>query len=385
MPKSGIFKLLSIIVLLLSTAFVVKYFIAKEKTKHLIQDSQEKLEVARAASELVALWRSGDPSMLAPFCRDLFDVTVSYSPHYFRCNPDYMKCLLSQRPKINEVQVSWFKIVSSQPSRDWGLVLKLERNKHIETLVLGDDCSAVELPQRRYTFKTTNADIKWDTFNRTIMIDRSPVSWREIQGWTDSQNIKLSNTDLQKIQVRFRHLPAVGLTKEEMKSYCKYRGKELASLPVFEAASYHPRDAKVSRPKRVIRTPYPWTIYRKSDFLYRARKNKWVVNKEDCRKAYVAECAELGGIEEFSDPVPTWTGLTDTIGGVAEAFVNPYEPETNLFLSNASMSARSLWHELGKYASWNGQGFSQNDFKITELNEEIRFPVMPGFRCMEQR
>tara|TARA_R110000868_G_scaffold164359_17_gene396952 strand:+ start:18534 stop:19754 length:1221 start_codon:yes stop_codon:yes gene_type:complete len=383
-PKSGIFKLLSIITLLSLSAFVVRYFIEKEKTKHLIQDSREKLEVATAASELLALWRSGDPAMLAPFCRDLFDIEVNYSDHYLRCNPDYMKCLLSQRPKIGNIQVSWFRVVAAAPGREWGLALKLEHNKHIETLVLGDSCSQINLPKRRYSFKSAQADIKWDNFDREISIDRFPVNWRSIIEWSSSQNVKLKHVDLQKIEVRFRHLPALGLDAQEMKSYCKYRGKRIASAQVFEAAAYHPRDAKQIRPKRVIRTPYPWSIYRKSDFLYKARKSRWKPNKADCRKAYVAGCEEVIAPEMFADPVPTWTGLVDTIGGVPEYLENRFNPNRNLFLSSSSLPASSTWHELGQYVAWNGKGFSQADYVI-KSKEEIMYPILPGFRCMEEK
>src|SRR5690606_26834126 len=147
---------------------------------------------------------------------------------------------------------------------------------------------------------------------------------------------------------------------------------------VFEAASYHPRDPKNIRPKRIVRTPYPWSIYSKSEFLYRARLKKWKANRDDCRKAYVAECAEFGGMEKFGDMVPTWAGVIDTIGGVSEVFVNPYEPNKNLFLSNASMKASSPWHELGKYVSWNGAGFSTGDFDLGQKPAEVNFPLMPG-------
>ncbi len=383
-PKSGIFKLLSIITLLALSAFVVRYFIEQEKTKHLIQDTQEKLEIARAASELLALWRSGDPTMLAPFCRELFDIEVSYSDHYFKCNPDYMKCLLAQRPSFGNIRVSWHRVVSAAPGRDWGLALKLEHKKHIETLILGDSCSQINLPQRRYSFKAKNSDIRWDNFDRDIWIDRTPVNWRSIQEWSRSQNIKLKNVELDKIQIKFRHLPAVGLTQKEMDLYCRYRGKRIASAHVFEAASYHPRNKNEVRPKRVVRTPYPWTIYRKSDFLYKARKSRWKPNKADCRKAYVAGCEEVIAIENANDVIPTWSGLIDTLGGVPEYLENRFEPNANLFLSSSDLPAASTWHELGKYATWNGAGFSQADFVI-ETKEEISFPILPGFRCMEEK
>ena len=365
-----------------SVAFVVRYFVNQEKTKHLIQDSKERLEVATTASELVALWRSGDPTMLAPFCRDMFDVEVKYHDQYFRCNPDYMKCLLLQRPKFGDVDVSWLRVLSAQASRPWGLVLKLELNKHIETLVLGDSCSQVELPKRHYSFKSNDTDIHWDNFNQDIFIDKYPVNWRDIQEWTSTQNIKLSNVDLVNIDVRYRHLPAVGLKKTEMEEYCKYRGKEIASAQVFEAATYHPRNKKILRPKKIIRTPYPWSIYTKSDFLFKARKNRWKVNLEDCRKAYIKECAEIVPREQMNDDIPTWTGLHDTIGGVAEYLKNPFDENRNLFLSNSELKASSKWHELGKYAFWSGEGFSSNDFNIESDQSEIDFPLLPGFRCM---
>lgn len=384
-PKSGIFKLLLITILLSGAAFLVRYFAQIEKTKHLVQESQDAADIARAASELVALWRSGDPAMLAPYCRDMFDPTVIYPDHYFRCNPDYMKCLLSQRSKVGDVEVSWMRILPSKGTREWSLALKLTKGRNSEVLNLGDSCSMVELPERRYAFKTTKSDILWDNFERSIWIDRAPVSWRDIQEWVASLNVKLQFAKSQAVLVSARHLPATGLTLSEMKSYCTYRGKSLASLPVFEASSYHPRDPKVSRPQRIVRTPYPWTIYRKSDFLYQARSKKWQPNRDDCRKAYVAECAEFGGMEKFGDTVPTWTGVIDTIGGVAEVFVNPYESGRNLFVSNASLSAASPWHELGKYATWNGVGFSSGDFDFGEKVADVNLPLMPGFRCMVER
>ncbi len=381
--KSGNFKLIIIIVVLASVAFVVRYFINQEKTKHLIQESKERLELATVASELVALWRSGDPTMMAPFCRDMFDVEIQYHDQYFRCNPDYMKCLLSQKPKFGEVEASWLRVLPAKASRQWSLVLKLELNKNIETLILGDSCSQVELPKRRYSYKKNKKeDVLWDNFDQDIFIDKYPVNWRDVKEWTSTQNLKLDNVDLLNIKVRYLHLPAVGLKKSEMKEYCQYRGKELASLPVFEAASYHPRDKNKPRPKKVIKSPYPWSIYTKSDFLYKARKSRWKVNVEDCRKAYVKECGEIIPREQLTDDIPTWIGLHDTIGGVAEYLENPFDINKNLFLSNSELSAKSKWHELGQYAFWNGEGFSPSDFKIEMEESEIEFPLLPGFRCM---
>src|SRR5690606_25169185 len=126
-------------------------------------------------------------------------------------------------------------------------------------------------------------------------------------------------------------------------------------------------------------------IYRKSDFLYRARSGKWKVNQEDCRKAYVKECEELAPIETFADNVPTWSGIFDTIGGVAEYFENPYSEKTNLFISHANLPAASTWHELGRYAHWNGSGFAAGDYEFSKEEKEIDFqyPIRPGFRCMK--
>lgn len=383
--KSGTFKLLLIAILLLGAAFTVKHFVEKSKTKQIVQESRELADIARAASELVALWRTGDPAMLAPYCRDMFDPSIVYPPHYFRCNPDYMKCLLSQRPKLGDVEVRWHRIVAAKSGREWSLSLKLTRAKHTQILTLGDSCSSIELPKRRYSFKTKSEDIRWDNFDRDIFIDRTPVNWRDVIEWAKVQNITLLNVKTTDIDVSKRHTSAQGLNLDEMKRYCAYRGKKLASLPVFEAASYHPRDSKVIRPNRVVRTPYPWSIYRKSIFLYQARKNRWRANYEDCRKAYVAECAGIKPIEKMNDLIPTWSGLIDTIGGVPEVFSNPYDPDMNFFPSSAQMPAASPWHELGKYIAWDGLGFSPSDFNGFKDDQDINFPVMPGFRCMEER
>lgn len=384
MPRNGIFKLITLVFVLLAAAITVKYFIDKSKTKQLVQESESALAIGRAASELLALWRSGDPAMMAPYCRELFDPTIIYSAHYMRCNPDYLKCLLSQRPKFDEVEASWLRVNPAKSGQNWSLSIRLNHKKMSQILNLEDSCSSVELPKRRYAFKTNRGDVLWDNFDRSIFIDRSPVSWREIEEWVNTQNIKLIN-QLPTISPQMRHQPASGLVQEEMQAFCKYRGKVIASLPVFEAASYHPRDVKNIRPKRVVRSPYPWTIYRKNDFLYRARNKAWRVNREDCRKAYVAECMELGGPEKFSDPVPTWTGVTDTIGGIAEYFVNPFEPNKNFFFSNQKLPAASSWHELGRYGFWNGAGFSSSDFTLDDNINLLEFPIAVGFRCMVEK
>lgn len=378
MSKNGIFKLLCLVIFMSASALLVKYFVEKEKTKHFVQDSRELLNIARAASELLALWRSGDAAMLAPFCRELFDPTIRYNEHFFRCNPDYMRCLLSQRSRISDVTVEWLRVAPAEAGRPWSLNLKLTAGKHMETLILADSCSMVSLPKRRYAFKAGKEDIRWDNFDREINLDRFPVSWRDIQEWQAVTKVKLEHVKSDEIEISKRHLPAVGLLASEMHQYCRYRGKRLASAPVFEAASYHPRDPKKTRPARVVRTPYPWTIYRKSDFLYRARTKRWKVNREDCRKAFVSECNQIGGIETFTDPVPTWAGIFDTIGGAPEYFDNPFAPQENLFVSHAQLSAASEWHELGKYAHWSGLGFSTGDFSLEA-------PIQPGFRCMEER
>lgn len=373
------------LVFLSAGGFAVKYFVGLEKTKHLVRDSRNLLSMARASSELLAFWRSGDPAMLAPFCRDLFDPTIRYSDHYFRCNPDYMKCLLTQRSKFDEVEVHWHRIVPASSSRNWSLALKLTHDNHSETLILEDSCTGVELPQRRFSFNANGKEIRWDNFDRHIYIDRYPVSFRDIQEWQEATGMKLQNLNLDELAIRQRHLAVQGLNAQEMRSYCRYRGKRLATAQIFEAASYHPRDRKKVRPSRIVKTPYPWSIYRKSDFLFKARKNRINVTHEDCRKAYVKECTQLIEPENYNDGIPTWSGVFDTIGGVPEYFENEFNPKQNFFVSNVNLPASSLWHELGKYAYWNGEGFTPGDFDLGKVDADLSFPLQPGFRCMEER
>src|SRR5690606_24218853 len=155
---------------LLLAAFVVQYFTERAKTKQLIQESEAALELARVSSELEALWRTGDPAMMAPYCRELFDPTINYSPHHFRCNPDYMKCLLKNRPKFGNIAVEWHRILPAKGTQEWALALKLNHTKLSKLLVLQDSCSTVALPKRRYSYGSGKGEIRWDNFERDIEI-----------------------------------------------------------------------------------------------------------------------------------------------------------------------------------------------------------------------
>ena len=156
-----------------------------------------------------------------------------------------------------------------------------------------------------------------------------------------------------------------------MEDYCSYFGKQVLEARYFDAATFLPMDLNDTIPKKNNRSPYYWTKKR-SEF------------KADCNLLFAEECLTKKS-NRINNINPSWAGITDSMGGVLEAFRNPIDPESNLKASSFYFNFKSPWHKLGFRAHWDGEGFDLRHFDFKGLNPEKnvnKFQV--GFRCMRE-
>lgn len=306
---------------------------------------------------------------------------------YTRCNPDYLQCYFSG--KLGEVKKeltykyegkSYEAEILTYPNKK--LYKVLSRNfsagtflpsfgyemhvrfkdipDSIMTISLEDSCRDTFLPRRKYAYgeESKSEILEWDNFDANIFVDKFLVSNRDIREWNEASGQKV-NFDPEKLP-----MPATKLSLEEMKSFCSYRGKRLLEAHIFDAARFLPTDMTDTEPVKVKRGPYYWTKDAKGTFLY--KKDKKLLNVENCHFSYTAECERLISFDPYY-PSPTWMGINQALGGMMERYRNPLIPDKNLKLSSYHFGLDSKNHVVGKHDSAQ---------KISLENQEF------AFRCM---
>lgn len=400
-------------------------------------------------------WEGGDyenkKSSVKFSCLNELGNQDDFDLSYLRCNPNYLQCFLegnagypAPKFKINhgsekiEVIVNqifrspsrykkgnrFYKIISRSFGQDGvlidhGVMINLSAPVYpgwSMNLLLEDSCSDTYLPQRRYiygqkkslssNFKGRNPFVKdafsvvnaadswtWDNDGRNIYIDKSLVKFREIIEWVDYSGIKLSGNLPDDPSLWWR--PASGLTEAEMRSYCAYRGKQLLESHVYDAATFFVQDYKKSFEKEIFPSVYHWSLRSTDSFLHKARKGgmkKSYINRENCQRAYVYECAKIFPFNLINYQPSSWMGINDVLGGYLEAMRNPIDSNQNLKASSIYFRASSPWHVLGKRAWWDGQGFEDKNFNWLDPESGLLTETVGklsgdhyniGFRCMK--
>ena len=105
-----------------------------------------------------------------------------------------------------------------------------------------------------------------DNFNQDIFIDKFRVTFRDIVEWKASLRLAY------KIPDTFSPPDsAFGLTLEEMKNYCSFKGKQLLQAHIWDAATYIPQDISDNR-KRILRKRSLSMDKKRISFLWESKK-----------------------------------------------------------------------------------------------------------------
>lgn len=356
------------------------------KTEQFVQEKAALERLLQNSSEIHRLWTEGEDSrewaVWKNECLKLKKINSHFDESLLRCNPMLIECYAAFNKKTDFHFAKHYRYVTKSNTAHVhltgpGYLFTIEDNqtgKQLD-LLLADNCQEVFLQNRAYAYGEEvtgrdSEDYRFDNFNQNIYIDRHLVTNAEVNEWIDFGNPDFTK-GLKKKNGDDLFLPASDLNEEQMMNYCSFRGKQLLLAHYFDAATFLPMDMKEVLPAKNQRSPYYWTK-KKSEF------------KADCNFIYAQECPAKKPFQ-LNATNPSWSGLTDVMGGVMEAFRNPIDPESNLKASSFYFNFKSQWHRLGFRAGWDGDGFELRHFDFKGLNPEIsidKFQV--GFRCMRE-
>ena len=323
-------------------------------------------------------WREGKLT-----CEGVLGMPKDTHPGYLRCNPNFLYCWYRyQNETVFHGGRSYsFKVhfpsgEGGRPftRREGALLAEIEGDGGTRFKIsLLDTCSEVWLPHGHYgygQYSSQEEDWRWDNRGRNIFVDKFLVSKRDIWEWGRSEPMA-SAADFP--------APATGLSLEEMKDYCAWRGKGLMEAHVFDAAAFYPGDTENLVPVVNIRGHYPWTSER---MVLEESEN---FSPGICLRFLDQECFEREGHQNFSNRSMSWTGMNQVLGGIMEAQRNPIHPNKNLMLSSFYYSYYSPAHHLGRRGRWYGKGAAYSDFNFRGLSPQVEADTYKvGFRCMRE-
>ena len=369
------------------------------KADQFVQDREGLQRLLQNSSEIHRIWNEGEDSrewsLVKEECLKHFGITASFDESLLRCNPILLQCNHLFNPKLNYRLIrpetsnaqnqKMYRYMTKSNTTHIGLgqsgylfTIEDKLSHQRLDLLLADQCQEVFLQPRVYAYgeeiigrpSEDIEDYRFDNFNQNIYIDRHLVMNSEINDWLDFGNPNFTK-DIKKVESNQLFLPATGLNYSQMENFCSYKGKQIMQAHMFDAATFLPMDMDEVFPKKNSRSPYYWTK-KKSEF------------KEDCNLVYAKECMGKKAFR-LNSASPSWAGITDSMGGIFEAFRNPIDPESNLKASSFYFNFKSPWHKLGFRAGWDGEGFDLRHFDFKGINPEVavdKFQV--GFRCMRE-
>jgi len=359
------------------------------------QDIQVISKISTFSSYLIKKWEAGASSKewleINNSCPEL-DLKGQVDASYSKCNSTYLNCVLKKQRDfafIKSPDGNFYEVVSRATSLEKDITHYLIRVSILErgevyNIDLEDICRDVYLPQKVYGYKVKNDKKRkfswvWDNFNRNIFIDKFMVTNREVNEW-----ISTTGQNLEKHFPSER--PSVLLNKDQMKNYCGYRGKVIASAQVLEAASFYPSLASDRPGSTLIRYDYPWVRRNKNSFLYSLLKEKEVtLTKENCKRAYVQDCFEITPFLNHMTKSSSWSGIFEILGGPFETFENDLEEKRNLRASSFYFPGKSPVHKLGEKLYWDGLAHLDKNIEWEE-NKPLGVSgrsLEIGFRCMQ--
>jgi hypothetical protein len=366
-----------------------------QKVKQFETQAKSIKELRKISSRLLKKWKDGATvkqwKNIQQFCPDL-KIKTKVDSSFSRCNATFFNCVLKkEKYKFKDYgNRELYKVLSRQNSLEVGIPhfsirTTIQMHKEEYHLDFEDSCRDVYLPQKNYGYRTEEKKRgrkftwTWDNFDKNIFIDKFLVTNREVNEW-----IATMKKDIEKFTPPEN--PSVYLTKDQMKDYCHFKGKTLASAQVLEAASFYPTAGSDLPGGVLLMNDYPWTRRKSESFLYRLSKPKFehVLKKEDCKRAYTRDCFEVMPFVNHKTTSSSWSGIFQTLGGPFEAIVNSYE-KINLRASSFYFEGKTPVHKVGKKLYWDG---------IAHLDKNIEWKGMKpsgvtgqsleiGFRCMK--
>ena len=312
-----------------------------------------------------------------------------------KCNALFLKCLFENRPlefEGGEVAFKFeqgklpYKIISKAHAQSvvpgYALEVWLESEESRQRIWLEDHCSGAYLPQRIYghgkSGKATKSPMRflWDNFGQHWFIDRRQVTHREVLEWREQTGIRLKEPLSEDLKDHYR--PVGSLHPQEMRDYCHFRGKQLASAALLDAAFFLPADLDDPMLRPTLRAPYPWTQKRTFE--------NPVPSLQNCLKIPARDCEDHISASRAFTASPTWSGVFQALGGLPERVDNFLYPRRNLNLSSHYFPLNSKVHAIAERGHWSGRGFGRSFFSLGtwELPSEVEF-LKVGFRCVKQR
>lgn len=323
---------------------------------HLSQDKDgvtrsKKRDIYNEVSELVTtvkgIWEEG---LIQGLSREQIlncsDIPAGYEDlplTFFKCNPGYLNCYLSQ----NKVHKNFNYLGLSKSSVQVGRVNVLFELKNLDqqvTIQIEPYCHEAYLPQKIYAAgHGQNKDYIWDNNGRDYFIDKFYVNRYQKKFWETGQTkIELGDDR-----------PVLNLTLSQMKQVCGLMGKSLLESRLFDAATFYP--SNIEDHGYLFKSHFPWS--KKTNDLTRDRLSENV----------------------------SWIGLYYGIGENPEVFINTFEERANLKVSAGNEELEDPWHRLGLRGYWDGEGFEQTNFDLVEQysgrNLAGDFPKGVAFRC----
>ncbi|EQC47208.1 hypothetical protein M900_0517 [Bacteriovorax sp. Seq25_V] len=334
----------------------------------------------QALGQLNTIWENGEVEADGQ-CKQLEDVDLLY----YQCNPRYISCLIKNNILQKKIGLNLnpeYKYIQDNISRRY----EFKSDEFNFTLI--DSCHEAYLPQRFYPFLVNNREhtYEWDNHSKDLFIDKFQVRVGEYKDYLETSNNKLP-THLENLKDQDI---VFNLSKDEMKKYCAFQGKEVLSAMVFDAGAIYPEDISDNH-SRLFRAPYyPWSRKNSSSELFKIQKNKnYEIDKNLkvslCPKVYSRDCSEEKYIHYNRENV-SWMGIYEVMGGYMEYTPNIIFPGENIKLSSIYFPWTSSKHRTGMRGYWDGEGFGFNNiaWKGDEnLAAQDEFKI--AFRCMRRR
>lgn len=399
-----------LIMLLVGAGAVYRLILGPLKlSDNIIQEGKYTEALVASALDLHLVWRFAEVNELEKEkiseCMGITALELkNIDRTYFQCNPDFFRCFVKVSknqftvPQFEKIKLkiipgdeSEFVQISS-PLVDgypYGIKFTLSNKskKYQSTFQFEDTCSDIYLPERIYAEGPvekagTKDDFRFDNFNQAIYVDKFLVTFRDIKEWIENDPIA-SEGVARPVQSSWPY-PAHHLTEKQMRNYCAFRGKQLMEAHIYDALSFYPPSLEDPYPVFNSRGPYPWTKKFKDSFLFMAMHDpKFDFQADFCKQVFVKECRVLSKYKAHDRGHVTWNGAFQVMGGVLEAMRNSRAPKENLRASSYYFPAKSPWHQLGRRASWDGLGFTNenidwgNKFKTQIEESDLKI----SFRC----
>lgn len=308
---------------------------------------------------------------------------------FYQCNPKYYSCLIKndliKHSKSNIKIESEYEVRQKSTHREY--LYKLVVDGVSQELVLKDSCHEVYLPQRYYPFLVENRKhtYDWDNHHKNIFVDKYLVRAYEIIDYAkDTKNSSLLETYSKSNDADIVY----NLSKDQMKDFCHYQGKEILSAQVFDAASIFPEDEQDNH-SRLLRAPfYPWSRKNTKTEIFEAQENNQKITSEIrsklCTKIYAKDCKDFPYINYSRESV-SWMGMNEVLGGYFEYLPNVIYPLENLKISSMYYPLKSKVHRTGIRGYWDTEDFGVNNLLIKNYEEGLIEDYKIAFRCMRRK